>query len=501
MSKINKNGKQHVSERCKKKKGGKMPSAFVEDIFDDNGHVSSLTTFSDIKVIPKNTKIGVMIVGLAGNNGSSFEASLLAHKHDISWNSRTGIKRPLFLGSLSQVGTAYVGRKLNGAKVYKPIKSLSDFVEPTNIIVGGWDISNRALVHSLEENQVFEPTFITKIKDLQTEQRAPLRSIFYPDFVAKNQSDRANNLIPGNHACREHLEIIRRDIRNFKRVNNVEQVIVIFSATTERCMHLQTGVHYRADNLIAGVHGNCAEISPSLMFGIATVLEGSIFLNGGPQNTIVPGLVDLACKHRTFVGGSDFKTGQTKLKSVLADFWTSAGFRLRSVVSYNHLGNNDGRNLSEREQFLSKEKSKSTLLEQITRTNEILFPPGSKGPDHEIVIKYAPSTGDHKRAIDEYVADICMEEQQSLVVYNICPDSLLCVPLMLDLAVFADWLSRVRLKKPSSNIWETLETTQPLLAYFFKVTSPDSSSSLFEQRLALVNMVTNAFISRHRARL
>jgi myo-inositol-1-phosphate synthase len=225
------------------------------------------------------------------------------------------------------------------------------------------------------------------------------------------------------------------------------------------------------------------------MFAIATVLEGSIFLNGGPQNTLVPGLVDLACKHSTFVGGSDFKTGQTKLKAVLADFWTSAGFRLRSVVSYNHLGNNDGRNLSEREQFLSKEQSKSMLLEQIISTNEILFPPGSKKPDHEIVIKYAPSTGDHKRAIDEYVADICMEEQQSLVVYNVCPDSLLCVALILDLAIFADWLARVRVRQLPNSDWKNLTTTMPLLSYFFKVTQPEASASLFEQRLALIQMI------------
>jgi len=43
----------------------------------------------------------------------------------------------------------------------------------------------------------------------------PLPSIYYEDFIAKNQKDRANNVIPGNNKL-EHLERIRKDIRNFK---------------------------------------------------------------------------------------------------------------------------------------------------------------------------------------------------------------------------------------------------------------------------------------------
>lgn len=59
-----------------------------------------------------------------------------------------------------------------------------------------------------------------------------------------------------------------------------------------------------------------------------------------------------------FVGGDDFKSGQTKLKSVLVDFLVSAGIKPRSIVSYNHLGNNDGKNLSAPQTFRSKEVRK-----------------------------------------------------------------------------------------------------------------------------------------------
>lgn len=65
--------------------------------------------------------------------------------------------------------------------------------------------------------------------------------------------------------------------------------------------------------------------------------------------------MELAKQHGTFIGGDDFKSGQTKLKSVLVDFLISAGIKPVSIVSYNHLGNNDGYNLSAPQQFRSKE--------------------------------------------------------------------------------------------------------------------------------------------------
>lgn len=86
------------------------------------------------------------------------------------------------------------------------------------------------------------------------------------------------------------------------------------------------------------------------------------YLNGSPQNTFVPGAIELAEREKTFIGGDDFKSGQTKLKSVLVDFLVSAGIKPVSIVSYNHLGNNDGYNLSAPQQFRSKEVSTGQYL-------------------------------------------------------------------------------------------------------------------------------------------
>lgn len=145
------------------------------------------------------------------------------------------------------------------------------------------------------------------------------------------------------------------------------------------------------EEILRSIAGNEDEISPSNIFACAAILEDCPYINGSPQNTLVPGILELAEKHRVFVGGDDFKSGQTKLKSVLADFLVSAGLKLQSIVSYNHLGNNDGKNLSAPQQFRSKEISKSNVVDDMVGANHLLYnKKKNEHPDHVVVIKYVP---------------------------------------------------------------------------------------------------------------
>lgn len=61
---------------------------------------------------------------------------------------------------------------------------------------------------------------------------------------------------------------------------------------------------------------------------MASILEDCAFLNGSPQNTLVPGALELASQRHVFVGGDDFKSGQTKVKSVLVDFLIGSGLKV-----------------------------------------------------------------------------------------------------------------------------------------------------------------------------
>lgn len=140
---------------------------------------------------------------------------------------------------------------------------------------------------------------------------------------------------------------------------------------------------------------------------MASILEGCAYINGAPQNTFVPGAIELAEQHKTFIGGDDFKSGQTKVKSVLAEFLVNAGIKPLSISSYNHLGNNDGKNLSSQRQFRSKEISKSSVVDDMVAANSVLFKSAAQlteetgevhktgeHPDHIVVIKHVPAVGD-----------------------------------------------------------------------------------------------------------
>lgn len=179
----------------------------------------------------------------------------------------------------------------------------------------------------------------------------------------------------------------------------------------------------------------------------AAILEGCSYINGSPQNTLVPGVIELAEQHGVFVGGDDFKSGQTKLKSVLVDFLVSAGIKPRSIVSYNHLGNNDGCNLSSPLQFRSKEISKSTVVDDMVASNNVLYKDSSTRPDHCVVIKYVPFVGDSKRALDEYTSEIFMGGLNTIVVHNTCEDSLLAAPLIVDLVLLTELFERVTVRQ------------------------------------------------------
>jgi len=194
---------------------------------------------------------------------------------------------------------------------------------------------------------------------------------------------------------------------NFKEANNLEKVIVQWTANTERFAELIPGINDTAENLLKAIENGHEEVAPSTVFAVACILEGVPFINGSPQNTFVPGAIELAEKHNAFM------SGQTKMKSALVDFLISAGIKLTSIASYNHLGNNDGKNLSSQKQFRSKEISKSNVVDDMVEANSVLYKKGEH-PDHTVVIKYMPAVGDNKRALDEYYAEIFMGGHQTI---------------------------------------------------------------------------------------
>lgn len=441
--------------------------------------------FSTDRKVPRT---GLMLVGLGGNNGSTLVASLLAHKKNVSWQTKERTMTPNFFGSLTQAATTKLGTGPKGADVFVPFKALLPMVDPLDLVVDGWDISSTNLGDAMKRAKVLDYDLQRQLYD-DLKQITPRRSIYLPEFIASNQSSRADNVLDGNKA--ELVEQIRADLNDFKLKNGLDKVVVLWTANTERFCEVRIGLNDSAENLLAAIKADEAEISPSTLFAVACALEKVTYINGSPQNTFVPGLIELASKKGSFIAGDDFKSGQTKMKSVLVDFLVGAGIKPTSIVSYNHLGNNDGKNLSAPQQFRSKEISKSNVVDDMVASNPILYKPGEH-PDHVVVIKYVPYVGDSKRAMDEYTSEIFMGGTNTIVMHNTCEDSLLATPLILDLVIVAELCERITY---ATNGSETLNKLQPilsLLSYWLKAPLVPAGApivnALFAQRAALENL-------------
>ena len=274
-----------------------------------------------------------------------------------------------------------------------------------------------------------------------------------------------------------------------------------WTANTERFADLISGVNDTADNLLAAISSGHSEVAPSTVFAVASILEGAPFINGSPQNTFVPGAIELATRHNAFIGGDDFKSGQTKMKSALVDFLISAGIKLTSIASYNHLGNNDGMNLSSQRQFRSKEISKSNVVDDMVAANTVLYTTNAAGeqehPDHCVVIKYMPAVGDNKRALDEYYGEIFLGGHQTISVFNVCEDSLLASPLIIDLVLVAEMMTRVAWRPSAVSgaaepAWQGFHSVLSILSFMLKapLTPPGTPvvNALAKQRSAMNNI-------------
>lgn len=170
-------------------------------------------TVYDFKVDRAVGKVGMMLVGWGGNNGSTVTAGILANRQKLVWDTREGEQAANYYGSVVMASTMKLGvDSTTGEEINLPIHDMLPMVHPNDLAIGGWDISGMSLAESMDRAQVLEPT----LKQLVRKEMAvmkPLPSVYYPDFIAANQEDRADNVLQGSKACDAHVEKIRQDIR------------------------------------------------------------------------------------------------------------------------------------------------------------------------------------------------------------------------------------------------------------------------------------------------
>lgn len=285
------------------------------------------------------------------------------------------------------------------------------------------------------------------------------RGVYDPRFIGTSQHETATHILTKQEAPTdsEALKCLRADIRYFKWRNGVVgHTTVIWSASVEPNCELL--VKYQtASDLLDAIELTEEErggpLPPSLLYATAALLEGCSFINGGSQNTLAcPGLTDLA-KQQTGVYclGTDFKAGQTKFKTAAVEYLRTMGLTPRVIASSNHLGNNDMRNLA---------SAAAASSAKLRVKHDIFAPWKEEDLDHKVSIMFTPYINDDKRDFVEYTSLGFLGQPHTMVTYTRASDSVLCVPLMIDGAVWCDYFA--------SRSWP-YEKVAKALAYLFKV--------------------------------
>ena len=126
-----------------------------------------------------------------------------------------------------------------------------------------------------------------------------------------------------------------------------------------------------------------------MIYAYAAIKMGIPYANGAPNLSCdIPALIQLAKETQAPIGGKDFKTGQTFMKTVLAPAFKARSLGVEGWFSTNILGNRDGEVLDDPANFKTKEVSKLGVLEDIFEPE--LNPELYGDMYHKVRINYYP---------------------------------------------------------------------------------------------------------------
>lgn len=104
---------------------------------EDEGLIlSPITTEYTFRTERRIPRLGLMLVGWGGNNGSTVTAAILANKHRLTWHRKDGLQQSNYYGSITQSSTVCLGTGPQG-EVYAPMRNLLPMVNPDDIVIDG----------------------------------------------------------------------------------------------------------------------------------------------------------------------------------------------------------------------------------------------------------------------------------------------------------------------------------------------------------------------------
>jgi len=250
-----------------------------------------------------------------------------------------------------------------------------------------------------------------------------------PSALASELAGVDTELRPGVRAGdgdqRAQVRRLAGDLEAFRARNGLSTVVVVDTSSTEPPAGFTGDLAALEAVLDRACETGEQPLPPSSRYAYASFRAGCPLVaftpSPGPR---LPALAELALECGLPWAGSDGKTGETLLKTVLAPMFAQRALRVLSWSGVNLLGGGDGATLSEAANVTSKIGSKARGLERI------LGHPVT-GPLH---IDNVPDLGEWKTAWDHvHFAGFLGTRMTMQFTWAGC-DSTLAAPLVLDLA-------------------------------------------------------------------
>ncbi|KAA3439532.1 inositol-3-phosphate synthase [Rufibacter hautae] len=405
-------------------------------------------------------KLGLLMPGL-GAVATTLIAGVEAVKKDLA--------QPV--GSLTQMGNIRLGKRTENR--HPKIKDFVPLAHLNDIVFGGWDVYSDNVFEAAMKAKVIEPMMLHAVK-AELEAIKPMKAVFDKAYIANLDGDHIKEA-----ATKADLaQALMDDIENFKEANDCARLVMVWCGSTEKYIE-ESEVHQSIEAFEEGLQNNDPAIAPSMIYAYAAIKLGVPFMNGAPSLSCdIPALIELARQTETPIGGKDFKTGQTLMKTILAPGLHARALGVKGWFSSNILGNRDGLVLDAPENFKTKEVSKLSVLDEIFRpeSNPELY----GDMYHKVRINYYPPHGDNKESWDNIDIFGWLGYQMQIKINFLCRDSILAAPLVLDLALFSDLAKRAG-----------MSGIQEWLSFYFK--SPQTAEGLnpehdiFKQLIKLQN--------------